>query len=342
MRKLAPVLALIVVLLGGAWLVRAAVVDGAAVVDPNTQFVKGVNANLVFWSTAAWGSQGANVAAEARALGVTWTREALNSFTLFDAMLPAARRQGLRVLPVIPNWPNAYDVAGFASFVAASVKRYGPGTRANLTWFELWNEPYFSYSWNGAPPDPAQYARLYDAAVLATRKVNSRARFLVSVEVGATPTTTGNATTWIDDMFKAVPSLGRAIDGISFHAYGDDPALPLVHRSTYQDPTGGWSFARIDTAHQLMLEHGVNRPFWITEVGWSTNLMSAEVQARNYRDLIPQVRARPWIGALFIYNLRDHEPRGTNPLEGFGLERYPDVGRKPAWRVVQAGLAQLG
>ena len=126
--------------------------------------IKGVNANLLFWGTQAWGSHGPAVASDARALGVSWTREALNNFTFFDQMLSIARRAGLRVLPVIPNWPNPADLTGFARFVAESVRRYGPGTRADLTWFEIWNEPYFSYSW-GSTPDPAQYSRLYEAAV---------------------------------------------------------------------------------------------------------------------------------------------------------------------------------
>ncbi len=306
----------------------------------NAPLIKGVNANLLFWESPAWGSQGAAVAADAKSLGVSWTREALNSFTYFDQMLPVAQHAGLRVLPVIPNWPNPADLNGFARFVAESVRRYGPGTRSNLTWFEIWNEPYFSYSW-GSTPDPAQYARLYEAAVRAARKVNPRARFLIAAEVGPAPTTTGTAATWIDDVFHAVPSLGGLIDGVSFHGYGDDPALPLARGSKYADVTGGWAFSRIDTARHLMLSHGVSAPFWLTEVGWSTNAMTPYAQARNYRDLIAQVRSRSWIRALFIYNLRDHQP-AANPTEGFGLEGSPDARRKPAWRVVQQDLHQLG
>ena len=125
-------------------------------------------------------------------------------------------------------------------------------------------------------------------------------------------------------MFHAVPSFGRMIDGVSFHGYGDDPALPLARGSMYADETGGWAFARVDTARHLMLSHGVSAPFWLTEVGWSTNAVTPYAQARNFRDLITQLRSRSWIRALFIYNLRDHQPsKSDRRIRARGISRCP-------------------
>jgi hypothetical protein len=288
-------------------------------------FVKGIDANLTAWSTAQWGSQGARVASEVRSLGATWDRESLTDYYYFDAMLPYAQAARITVLPVIPGWRNTADISGFASFVAQMAARYGPGTRANLRYFEIWNEPFYATYWNGATPDPAQYARLYAAAVVAARQANPRARFLIAA----------------DDMFAAVPKLGSMVDGVAFHPYGDDPSLGLAPGSTYLDTAGGSSFARIDTARESMLAHNVDVPFWISEVGWSSNVIGAAAQTTYYRHLYEQVAKRPWIRALFIHALRDTKPAGTDPLDGYGLESYPGFVRKPAWEAAHTVLTRL-
>jgi hypothetical protein len=147
--------------------------------------------------------------------------------------------------------------------------------------------------------------------------------------------------TWISDMFTAVPTLGKWIDGVSVHPYGGDPSLPLKQAGGYLDTSGQWGFARINTIREKFLAHGVNVPFWITEEGWSTWEVSEATQAHNYADLITQVKARPWVRALFPFGFREDDAHPTNNQPGFALLKYGTLEPKSAWSVLKEGFTTL-
>jgi len=266
----------------------------------------------------------------------------------FDSYVHDAQAQNLQILPLIteaPSWTTPDDATAYASFVAATVARYGPGTSANLRWFELWNEPYFSESWSGKTSEPEAYARDVRAASQAAREVAPSVKLLLAAEYADAPQTGGSApwaTHWIDDMFAAVPDLGHWIDGVAVHPYGDDPTLPLAEKGGWKDANGEWAFQRIDTVRERFLAHGVNVPFWITEEGFSTWEMSEAAQAKDYSDLIAQVAARPWVRALFSFCLRELNGHPTNKEAGFGLLRFGSWQPKPAYEVLKSGFERLG
>jgi polysaccharide biosynthesis protein PslG len=331
---------------------HATVAAPAASVDFGEPFVKGVDTNLQGWGTAAVPT----IASEMSTLGVNWSREDLSwsdvepqpgvfDWSSFDRTVSAARANGITILPIVgyaPSWSSPTDASAYAAFVKAAVERYGPGTQANLRWWELWNEPYFSYAWGGKTPEPAAYARDVVAAAEAAKGVSSSVRLLVAADDsdGAQTGSSQWETAWIDDMFAAEPTLGRWVDGVSVHPYGDDPALPLAQPGGFRDPAGGWSFQRIDTVRAKFLAHGVNVPFWITETGWSNAQVSEATQATDYTDLIPQVAARPWVRALFPYCLREFNASGGKESE-YGLLKYGTWQPKPAFYALQKGLANL-
>ncbi len=316
-------------------------------------FVKGVDTNL-----QGWGSEASpRIASEMTALGVSWAREDLSwsdvepqrgvfDWSSFDRTVSAAQANGITVLPIVgyaPSWASPADSADYAAFVKAAVERYGPGTQANLRWWELWNEPYFSYAWGEKTPEPKAYARDVVAAAQAAKGAAPSVKLLVAADYEDAPETGGSSrwqTAWIDDMFSAKPSLGHWIDAVSIHPYGDDPALPLVQPGDFRDAAGNWAFQRIDTARAKFLAHGVNVPFWITEVGWSTAEVSETAQANYYSDLIPQIAARPWVRALFPYCLREFNASGEREAQ-YGLLRYESWQPKAAFYALQRGFASL-
>jgi hypothetical protein len=135
----------------------------------NEPFVKGVSENLnAFGETEA-----PKVAEEIRGLGAGWARVDLKwkqvmpapgvyDWSLFDNEVRVAQAHGLHLLPILdyaPSWTQPSNAAGYAEFVAAAVARYGPGTSANIQWFELWNEPYDSYAWSGETPNAEAYGQ---------------------------------------------------------------------------------------------------------------------------------------------------------------------------------------
>ncbi len=302
-------------------------------------FVKGIVED-----PAGWGEGAApKIGTEIHTLGAEWVRidlpwkevmpsPGVYNWSNFDNTVRVTEAMGLHILPILgyaPSWTTPTNAAGYAEFVAAAVARYGPGTTANLQWFELWNEPYFSYAWSNKMPEPEAYARDVVAASEAAKRISPTAKFLIAGEYADGEQTGGTSqweTAWNTDMFLAEPNLGKWVDGVAVHPYGDDPSMPVASPGAFRDASGGWSFQRIDSIHEQFTSHGVNVPFWITEVGWSTREMSEAQQAHDYEDLITQVKLRPWVRAMFPYCLREFQehPESNESQTGlllFGTEQ---------------------
>jgi hypothetical protein len=85
----------------------------------------------------------------------------------------------------------------------------------------------------------------------------------------------------------------------------------------------------------------VNLPFWITEEGWSTWETSEAAEAKNYADLIVQIKARPWVRALFPYCLREFSAKPTDNQPGFGLLKFGTWQPKAGYLPLQEGYETL-
>ena len=315
-------------------------------------FVRGVNVDPAGWGPRA----DSGISSEIRNLGAGWARvdfdwsdtakaPGIYDWSEIDARVRAAAQEGIHLLPVLghaPSWTGPADAQAYADFVAAAVRRYGPGTSANLTWFELWNEP--NYTWGGKTFDPAAYAKDVRAAAVAAKRMAPSVKVLMYADYEDSPEANGSSrwqTTMIDDFFSAVPDLGRWIDGIAVHPYSGDPARPLADSgSGWTDVTGNWAFARVDQIRKKFLTHGADLPVWITEVGWSTYTYSPAKQAHFYLDLITAVERRPWIRAMFAYCLREWG-NNSNDQSGYGLLTYPSWQPKPAYEQLKAGFRVL-
>ncbi len=323
-------------------------------VDFSEPFVKGINANI-----AGWGSQFPQVAREMSTLGTNWEREDLAwsedepepgiyDWSGFENALAEAQSAGITLLPLLgyaPSWASPDDAAAYAEFVKAAVARFGPGTSADLQWWELWNEPYYAYAWSGRTPEPEAYARDVVAAVQAARSIAPSTRFLIAAEYSGSPQTGGTTpweTSWISDMFTAEPGLAKSFNAVSVHPYGASPGTPLAETGGFDDAAGNLAFQRIDTIREQFLDHGVNVPFWITEVGLSTWENSEAAQAKYYAELITQVKSRPWVTALFPFCLREFSGEPTNNQPGFGLLDYGTWAPKSAFTTLEEGLASIG
>jgi hypothetical protein len=333
---------------GAAWSNEVSITYAAAPAPPaNSSLVKGMVTNAL-----GWGTQGPAVMNETASIGASWLREDLawrtvmpdrvtHDWSAFDGLLSTAKSNNKTILPLLgslPSWTTADDTAGYADFVKQAVQRYGPGTSANLTWFELWNEPYYDSA--GLQSDPDRYAKLVKAAVTAARQVNPNVKFLVAAEMDYDVNPAGHGPyqgrfMWTDEMFQSVPDLGSYIDAISVHPYGNvDPSTAVA--------ANRMSFQRIDSIRQTFLNHGVDRPEWITEIGWSTWDVSEQQQADYYTHMFNEVHSRlSFVRAVFPFCLREFSGTPTNDQPQFGLERYGSWAHKPAWQSVQTGFAGL-
>jgi hypothetical protein len=298
-------------------------------------------------NTYGRGSGGPAEQERVKATGVGWLREEFDSApsAATDFVIVEAARRGLRVLPLLQTDSTLPDdVAAYASMVAAHTRRYGPGGElwaqhpeldGSLApeYFEIYNEPYGN--WYG-PVQPARYARVLKAAVTRAREANPRARFLMAVD----HTPGGERQTWIDDLYEAEPALNDYFDAVAMHPYAVGRAPDQANDS--------WGFQRIGEARRVLDAHGAGaKPFWITEIGWSTcpndpeGCVTEAEQAAYMERAAELVRTRfRFVEAMFFYHFRLDERDPQESEHFYGIVHH-DLSPKPAYyalrRVTGAG-----
>jgi polysaccharide biosynthesis protein PslG len=327
-----------------------------------TGFIIGVN--------SAW-NRACDLAALASA-GVSWERIEVKWDTIeprrgkfrwggYDKQFEAAARAGVTMLPHIletPRWAGrAWNAlprnnGTYARAVARLARRYGPhGSfwRAHKTlpylpigWVEIWNEPYLA-QFSAGGPHPRAYARLVKASARAVRRVKPGVRIMLAADTSAVQAN-GAYTPWLGPMYAAVPHLNRYFDAVSVHPY-TGPGGPDVY--TPGQGTRG-QFRRIQELHASFIARGAsNKPFWITEVGWSTcpsnssSCVSPATQAA-YTARVFQIVGTEysgWVRAVFLYNYRDSFLNdATNKEYWFGLLNH-DGTPKPVWNVIRSATS---
>jgi DNA-binding beta-propeller fold protein YncE len=298
-----------------------------ATVDARSLYF-GINAN-----TRAWGNPGEEQDRVAET-GVRRLREDLEwervepadgewKWSATDALFLSAAERGMEILPVLdssPCWavPEETDPedcwrtypesdSDYADFVAHAVERYGPsgdfwdahpGLDNDLAprYWELWNEPYYPYFTNDEV-DPARYAALYKAAVTAGRVANPGTDYLVESVVDATVQVKVDPKGWVhwaEGMVEAEPTIGQYIDGIAIHPY------PESHDPEYEPENGtDASFKNTDINYERWRELGVNKPIWITEVGYSACSDGGERCVPGENQAEREAQKAEWLTDLF-------------------------------------------
>jgi hypothetical protein len=326
--------------------------------DPG--LILGINASLRFFT----GLGRCEELVLAQATGVQEVREDLDWYRiephpgeyrwgLTDSLVGFAARSGMTLLPILdgaPKWAAAsqttlpIDTATYGSFVAAVVKRYGPGgvywrehpglSAEPIHWFELWNEPYVAQG----NRSPALYAEMVKDAVTAARRVSPAAQFLIEGITFFTPVGGGVMQDWINGMYAAVPNLGEYFDAMAIHPYGGDPGL-ADSSDPDTDPRD-----EVEQAHADLVARGDgDKPLWVTEIGWSTcsdpSICVTQTQQAQYLERFLGLTRTVWrsyVKAVFVYDLRDIAPAASdNAQADFGV-LSADLSHKPAWSVLHA------
>jgi hypothetical protein len=309
--------------------------------EPASLFVEPAESRKLYFGISANArTDGTSAEEDAAETGVDRLREDLEwnviepskgswSWTKFDTLFQTAAERGMSILPILggsPCWvvpeisePEKCEAtlpptnSDYAEFVSRAVARYGPGGEFWIahpklknalapTYFELWNEPYFA---NGGV-NPARYASLYRAAVEAGRSADASSRYLVESTGGS----------WPAAMVEADAQIGEYIDGIAVHPYplSSDPYFQPANST---EP----ALAKAEFIYQAWKGKGVNRPVWITEVGYSScsntgECVFGETQANREQlkalwlgDLFDQLGGGRYsfVHAVYLYNLRQFE-----------------------------------
>jgi Glycosyl hydrolase catalytic core len=198
-------------------------------------------------------------------------------FSVYDHVVAAAAKAGLRLLPVVMNPPawrstapargasrGMYpprDPAAMAALATALVQRYGPAgsfwaqhrslTPSPIRSWQVWNEPNIPAFW-ASGPNPTAYAQLLKVVGAAIRAADPGAEV---VAAGLPPFGGGYTITEFLDRMYAAGARGT-FDTMAIHPYA---------------PTAAGVLSVLQEARDELDRLGdPDRPLWATEFGWAT------------------------------------------------------------------------
>lgn len=264
-------------------------------------------------------------AALAAQAGVQWTREEFNygmiekapgvyDFSFFDALVDTAYRHGISVYALLSYWsPFIEDpyteegIAAYCDYARATVRRY----KDHIKHWEIYNEPNIFF-WEG----PKElYPVLLERAYATIKEEDPDARVL------------GISTAGIDRGFiRMVLEAGAPFDDLTIHPYRSR----FIERNFIRE-----------------LEHVANlvqqRPVWITEMGWSTQIGTGGKTEREQAQLLARAYLTG-VGAgirnMGWYNFRND---GDDPFyneANFGV-LHRNLTPKAAYRALAAVCRSL-
>ena len=308
---------------------------------------------------AQTGAEGVDAAAETQALGAGWVRMFVDWHKYepapgrydgfedrrFAERIAAAGARGQKVLLVVvnsPRWASGStepshppaDPATYAGFLRRMATQF-PTVAA----FEVWNEPDESIWWKPGP-DPAAYARLLNASHDAVKAVDP-ATLVVSGGL------VGNHYRFLE---KVIDAGGTGFDAVGVHT--DTACLTAAPDEQYREPDGRigrFSFTGYREIRQSLLARGLDRPIWMTEMGWSTltstcsvgdragtkpSGVTPELQARYLSQAYACLQRDAYVSHAFWFSLQDFG-RAQSYDHHLGLIA-PDGRRKPAFEAFRA------
>lgn len=282
-------------------------------------------------------------------LGAEWIRIDFNwdiaeptegnyDWTVFDALLDAAKARGLNVFATIgysPAWASLGDGLGdgphndvpnpvaYKAFVKAATARYSDGRVA--AW-GTWNEPNLGDFFEGTKQQWIDNAFIPGVDGI---KEGCPSCSLVGPELA----TIGDQ--YAEYLKAALDARGSDLDAISWHIYAsfpeDDPQAGLTKDSFYNkleqhrviDIGGTIVYEGPLSVREVLTNQGfAGVPLWITETGREAtpdDPTELEAQRKFVERVVTGMSTRPWWQRTFVYELTEEHPNGMWPDIHWGL-----------------------
>src|SRR3954453_5979756 len=183
----------------------------------------------------------------------------------YDDLANRMKAAGIPVYLVVvqtPAWAGAADSPPPVGAYADFMRRLSEHFRGRIMGYEVWNEPNEGVFWKGGA-SPAAYTQLLKAAHSAVKSGDPAAK----VGVGGL---IGNDYEYVEKLYQS--GAKGSFDFVGLHTDGacnrEDP------REAARDADGRvsrWSFTGYREVHQTMLDHGDDKPIWMSELGWSVS-----------------------------------------------------------------------
>ncbi|MGI8512714.1 MAG: Ig-like domain-containing protein [Solirubrobacteraceae bacterium] len=246
----------------------------------------------------------------------------------FDSFVNKVRQRGIKVYFVVtstPGWANAGrggatapdDLALYGSFIGRLAAHF----RGRSAGYEIWNEPDSGSFWAGAP-QPDRYAQMLKLAYPAVKQADPGARVITGALVGANRPFL--AQLYANGAKGAFDAVGVHTDSMCARTSPD-----VAYREA-DGRVGRFAFTGYRELRTLMLDHGDDKPIWMTELGWSTTtarvggaacgVLQAS-QANYIRQAYGCLAADPYVEVATVFNLRDYGP-AESALNRYGLMSY--------------------
>jgi hypothetical protein len=263
-----------------------------------------------------------------------------------DRQVTAAAKKRIAVLPVIlvaPNWDARHpgnfasppaDPGPYADFMAALVRRYGPGgmfwtehpelAAQPIRYWQIWNEPNLKPFWSDQP-FVADYVELLRASRVAIKDVDPNARIVLA----GLPNRSWQA---LERIYQAG---GRSLfDVVSLH--------PFTQK------VGGVKTILQRGRNVMAKYHDSRKPLWVTELSWTSSAGKTSVLYGNEETesgqakkltaayaMLAKLRVKMRIGRVYWYTWLSRDMQDDYPFDWAGLSRITsggDVRAKPALR----------
>lgn len=236
--------------------------------------------------------------------------------------------------------------AEFGRFAKEAAARY----KDTITYWEIWNEPNYTFFWN-PKPDVSTYAAVLEESYTAIKEVKPDAVVLTG-GLAATGNESDGSISPID-FIRTLYKLGanRYFDAIALHPY-TYPASP-----NYKAWWNRWQ--QIIPIRQIMVTNGDQaKKVWITEFGvptggpgrsYTANQLNGFEYGVDFMNEGSQLylmieafdfyqKHSDWMGPFFWYSLQDSSDKRDTPENFFGLLRY-DGSPKPSFTALKSLMA---
>ena len=286
-----------------------------------------------------------------------------------DSIVAAAEGAGLKILFSVAATPHFYTAQvgqpysvpdRLAEFLTMIVTRY----RGRVHAIEPWNEPNLvgeggvSRLW---PEGPGEVAALQRAAYRTIKALDPE---IIVLFPALAPTGVGehpgsdrshalDDRVFLQEVYRASNGeIGRYFDALGIHSYGNNnPPGDWVDRQTVDTPGfkghPSFYFLRFTQLREVLVSYGDDKPFWITEMGWTSCRIPAaphefcmhnseEQRARYLVEALEMLETQyPYVQAAFIWNLnfRMIVPE-TDQKWGYGVIN-PDNTPTPAYNALR-------
>ena len=267
----------------------------------------------------------------------------------YDSFVDRLRALGVRAYFVIVQTPAWATPGGAASAPPPAdafsdfAGRLATHFRGRVAGYEIWNEPDGNTFWQGSA-SPAEYTALLKGAYASMKAADGAA----AVGVGGL---VGNDYGYLDSLYAA-----GAKDSFDFVAVHTDNGCNHVDpREALRDPDGRisrWAFTGYREVHQTMLDHGDDKPIWMSELGWAVTpgkcttdpSQPAGVTTASQSDFLTRayacLAADPYVALGSWFSLRDFGATAQTGA-GFGLIDFNGNAR-PAFAAFQRVARGIG